>query len=418
MRRTRGSWAIALAALATGAVVLPTQAHDEVDLLHRDGPPPASPRYTVTSGVFGEDWDGPRAGKPWDLLVWGDGTTTCWQVVEEGYSKSEGRTCSRNVDPEALRRTAFDVTRSFYSGSRDPDEYMFVAGETGPRVHRLVFRGDRGPDMPVRLFHPPPSTPSPYRYYAAVLPQFDFARLVALSEDGAVIATHRLCGIGCVAGRWFDERADLRAYEAAPVTLESAAAAFAITAAGRAGLIDRLGTFWRYRGISDDLVATFRPMDCSAASTTNGRRCDTGAGAARVEVGVEDGMFYVASAQGPMTGKQRAGLEAYTEPVTDDVREWRLVAASFAGAGRREWDVAFALVWTGDMDPPSDYESPCRLTVYASGGDVIERRRDLPFGVRADERHRVSGLLTSVRGPRLPQRLDVECDPARTVFFG
>lgn len=391
---------------------VPQRPPDDVEVRHRESRVPPGPRYEVVSGVFGDDWE-EDAGLRWRLLVWGRGRTSCWQVATEESERNESLACT-HADPDQVRETKLGGSTSFLTQSEDPDEYHFVAGYVGPRVDRLEFRGDRGPDRSIPLHRPPPEAGSPFRYYATTLPRYDFAQLVALSERGRALESHRLCGAGCREQREREAATEVVAFEHAPVTVESAAAAFAVAAAAQAGVMDELGTFWSYRGISgeDDYVATFSATDCSGADAYGGYRCDPDHEPATVRVAIEDDRFVVAGAKGPMTDEQRGALESYWEPVTDDVRRWRQVTFSFARTGPREWDVSFLMVWTGNLDAPRDYGSACRFVVYAARRETLHRSPLLAFEVGRDEQEfrRVSGLMTTIETRRVPRDLLVECD--------
>jgi hypothetical protein len=306
----------------------------------------------------------------------------------------------------------FGMTSTSITGSDDPAEYAFISGMLGPRVDRLVFRGDRGPGFSIRLYSAPPGMGIATRFYATALPRHDYGRLEALASDGEVLASRRMCGIGCQADHERAQAVEVLTFEHTPVVLESAAAAFAVEAAGRAGVMDQLGTYWSYRTTSaDDLVARFRTTECSGELPEETYRCDPNMGAASIDVGVEGERFVVESAQGPMDDEQRAALERFSALVTDDVREWRPIAESFARSGRSRWDVAFLTVWTGNLDAPPDYGSTCRYTVYGDDGRVLHRSRKLPFFVRGGEHLRVTGLTTTIDTDLRPSGLSMECSP-------
>ncbi|HEX2294656.1 MAG TPA: hypothetical protein VHN37_05040 [Actinomycetota bacterium] len=368
---------------------------------------PGGRRYEIASGSYGDDWHEPWAGERWRLLVWGRGRTSCWQMAEGDAGRREGVSCSLHDGADG----AFLASMSLETGSRDPAEFTFVAGELAPTVDRLRFRGDRGPGFSIPVLAAPARSGVPYRYYTALLPRYDYARLVASSAGGEVLDTRRLCGIGCEADRQRAAAEEVRAYEDAPVTLESAAAAFANEAAGRAGLIDQLGTYWIYQTISqDDLVAIYETTDCSDAVPDDGYRCDRDYGAGSIDVGVVDDRFVVEGAEGPMTSEQREALESYSAPAAVGDPEWRHVASSFAETEDGRWEAAFVVVWTGNMDAPREYGSACRFTVYDSDGDTLYRSRKLPFEVRGREYYRVSGLTTEVGERRAPEDIAVACD--------
>ena len=369
---------------------------------------PGGPRFELAAGVFGDDWDY-HAGRAWRLLVWGHPRESCWQVALEGEARYSNVGCTHGRDPEDAAGDVFAGSSYLQTGSSDPAAFAFVSGEMGPRVARLEFRGDRGGDFSIPLYAAPRHTGIAHRYYASVLPRFDYGHLVALSEDGDELSSRRLCGIGCHAQKEREREIEVLAYEHTPVSTESAAAAFAIEAAARAGLVDQLGTTWSYRTISsDDLVASFRTTECEARR--GGRyECDRAQGAATVDVGVEDDRFVVEAVDGPVTGEQRTELESRSAPVTDDVREWRHVAQSFASAGGKRWHIAFVAVWTGNLDAPRDYGSTCRYTLYDASGDVLRRSSSIPFLVRSGEYSRVGGLLTTISAGRAPANLELRC---------
>ena len=301
---------------------------------------------------------------------------------------------------------------SFFTGSDDPAEYVFVVGEAGPAVDRLVFRGGRGPQRAIPLHAPPPEAGIPYRYYATLVPLFDHARLVALGKDGRVLASRSLCGGGCIEDRERAEDDAVVAYEDAPVTLESAAGAFANAALAHAGLVDQLGIYWTYRRIDptdDGFVARFRTARCFGAPR-RGFRCSPVQGRGWVRVGMADGRFVVEDAEGAMADDQRAALESYSEEVRDDVREWRLVSYGFDPGPGDEWDLVFVMLWTGNMDAPRDYGSMCRLRVFAEDGELAYESRPLPYRVRDEEPYRVTGVLTEVTSDRPPRDLEAVCD--------
>lgn len=388
----------------------PAPPQPEVDVDRRENSIPRGPRHEIASGVYGDDWDGAWAGKRWRLLVWGDAETICWQLAEGDAGPRSNVGCSHDLEPSDLEAMVFGMTSTSVTGSDDPAEYAFVSGVLGPRVDRLVFRGDRGPDLSVPLYSAPPGTGIATRFYATVLPSHDYGRLEALAADGEVLASRRLCGVGCQADRERAQAVEVLSFEHTPVTVESAAAAFAVEAAGRAGVMNQLGTYWSYRTTSaDDLLATFRATQCSGGLPDGTYRCDPNMAPASIDVGVDGDRFVVESVQGPMDDEQRAALEGFSAPVTDDVREWRPIAESFARSGRSEWDVAFLMVWTGNLGAPRDYGSTCRYTIHDGGGRLVHRSPKLPFFVRAGEHNRVTGFTTTIDTDRRPSGLSIEC---------
>lgn len=371
-------------------------------------------RHVLTSGTFGGDWDQARAGRPWRLLVWREDASVCWQVVPEGRYRNEGRTCSRNPRPRALRRETVRTWTSSYTGSRDPDEYLFVAGGSGPRVARLSFYGDSGTSSEVPLRAAPLEMETPYRYFAAVLPRFDHARLVAYSPTGRVVATIRLCGVACRGPRDVEDHTDVFAFEDAPTTIRSAAAAFAIAAAGDAGLIDRLGTSWAYRGISGKgrWSATFEAVECPPDADRCAPRGRTGT----INVARVGGALVVTGVGGDIPGGRSGALLAYSEPLVLDRPEWRVVGESLTRLATDEWRIAFSLVWTGNPGTPWDYGSMCRPTVYDRRGRMLYRGPDVAFEVRDRPIYRLDGHVVRIETKGSPARLTVECDPPRAGF--
>lgn len=327
--------------------------------------------------------------------------------------------CTHDRTPEDAAGDVFAGTSSVETGSRDPSEFAFMSGEVGPRVHRLEFRSDRGPRFSVPLYSPPRKTGIAHRYFAVVLPRYDYGRLDAVAEDGEVLASRDLCGVACRAAQEREREVEVLTYEHTPVTTESAAAAFAIEAVARAGLMSQRETVWSYRTISsDDLVASFRTTECSGSTIDGTYECDPGQAPASIDVGIEDDRFVVEAFDGAATEDQRAAVESYSAPVTDDVREWRHVAHSFADAPGNEWEVGLVAVWTGNLDAPRDYGSACSLVFYDAAGRVLERGRQLPFGVRPEEYHRVNALWTSIVSKRAPADLTLECDEPGPAVSG
>lgn len=387
----------------------PAPPQPEVDARQHERPIPPGPRYELASGVFGDDWDH-EAGKAWKLLAWGRPRRSCWQVAVEGEARNSNMGCTHGRTAAEAAVEIFAGTSSVETGSRDPDEFAFMSGEVGPRVQRLEFRSDRGPRFSVPLYSPPRKTGIVHRYFAVVLPRYDYGRLDAIAEDGEVLASRDLCGVACRAAHEREREVEVLSYEHTPVTTESAAAAFAVEAAARAGLMNRLGTVWSYRTISsDELVASFRTTECAGSTLDGTYECDPEQDAASIDVGIEDDRFVVEAVEGAATEEQRAAVEAHSAAVTDDVREWRQVAHSFAHARGDEWEVAVVAVWTGNLDAPRDYGSACRLVFYDAAGRVLERSRPLPFGVRPEEYHRVNALTTSIVTERPPADLALDC---------
>lgn len=392
----------------------PGRPQHEIDVDAHPRPVPPGPRHVLTSGPIGDDWDEAWEGDRWELVAWGTPSIRCWQVRESGSEPNEGRGCTYGPGPTPAREVVFGATSTSYTGSRDPDEYLFIAGEVGPVIRRLVFRDDRGDDLEIPLHRPPASTGIAYRYFAVALPRFDYAHLEAANAGGTVLSSRRLCGVACLAQREAEEEVEVLTFEHTPVTLESAAAAFANEAAGHAGITDQLATYWSYRTISpEELVATFRTTECYAHVAQGDRLCDTSSGVGTIDVDVVDGRFVVETAVGTMSDEQRAALLSYSAPFTDDVREWRPIAESFARSGRRTWDVAFLAVWTGNLGAPDDYGSICRHTVLDASGRVVDRSPGIPFLVRDEERDRVLGFRSTVEGPRPPADLVLDCGAPR-----
>lgn len=375
---------------------------------------PPGRRHEVVSGVFGDDW-GKRSGMRWRVLVWSQGRTSCWQLATETTKRNESIACSPNLDAKTVNDTVVGGRFSFLTGSRDSREYEFVAGIVGPRVDRLVVRGRPRLDVRIRLHEAPARTGIPYRYYATTLPAYDVAHLIALSEDGQTLQSYDLCGDECQEQRALFRDAEVARFEAAAVSVKASAGAFANAALAHAGLLDQLGVYWTYRGIEadgDDFVASFGVRRCFADPAA-GYACTRRLKPASIRVAVSGDRFVVEDVDASVPDDQRRALQSYSEPVRDDVREWRLVAYRFDPGPGPEWDVAFVMLWTGNAGAPRDYGSLCRLTGYDSRARVAFRAGPLVFAVGDDEPDRVVASYAAVEARLTPERLVVTCDEPR-----
>ena len=408
-------------AVAGGAVVArstgdsgPVDVAD--DVLDRTAPRfevPRGRRHVVVSGVYGADWHERWRGKAWRLLVWAKGETRCFQLAEEDAARNENTTCSDVLNPKSIDSAIFGPSTSFRTESEDPDQFLFVMGEVGPRVDRLEFRPDDGAPVDVPLHDAPEKTGIPYRYYAVTLPRYDLGYLTAYGDGGGGLETHRLCGPGCEEEREAERDAEVAAYEAEPVTLEAKAAVFAVAAAGQAGLVDHFGTLWSYRRIvrlGNGFVAMFVATECSSPTPEGGVTCGRRRERTSVRFRIEDERFSVAGATGPMTAAQRARLLAYSEEVPADLRGWQVVSYAFAPGRGRSWYAGYAAVWTGNVPPPAgDYGSVCLVTAVDERGRSLAERRS-PFEVDSRESLRVTAGITELEAAEEPAALELACD--------
>lgn len=375
--------------------------------------PPPGPRYEVVSGVHGDDWARKWRSKAWRLLVWAGRGSDCVQLAYDDTPLNHSLWCSHGrEDP---RKTGLGSSTSFFTGSEDGDEFWFVAGQVGPRVAELELRPDAGQPVSIPLHAAPAKVDVPYRYYAATLPRFDLAYVVALDEDGNELERKRVCGPGCQGEREASSAAEIQTYEAAPVDVAAKAAVFASSVVGGAGLLDEFGRRWSYRGISAEgsgFVVRFEAQRCTPPPYRPGQARCKPLGPARLFVGQDEDLFVVTGAAGPMSGAQRAAMLAGEEEVPADRRGWRLVAWAFArGRSDRAWNVTFALTWTGNIPAPPDYGSTCWMSVYARGGRLITRGPDLPFDAPDEEAFRVNELMTEIETDLEPGYVGVGCEP-------
>ncbi|MFN2588204.1 MAG: hypothetical protein ABR613_08805 [Actinomycetota bacterium] len=378
--------------------------------------PPRGPRHEVLSGTHGDDWAEPWEGQTWRLLAWSKGHTICVQLAYRGQPRNQGLWCSHDQTRQTVRDTALGGSTSFFTGSEDPDEFYFVAGAVGPRVAELELRRRGAAPVAIPLHAAPEQVKVPYRYYAATLPRFDLAHLVALDAEGRALETSRICGPGCRAERGARLAAEIEAYEAQPVEPAAKAAVFAVSVAGQAGLIDEFGRRWSYRGLvatQDGFLARFDATRCTRRTPRPGQRaCRPGPRTGTLRIAVEEDLFVVTGVTGPASGAERAAMLADEEEVPEDHRGWRLVAHAFARGGTaRSWGVSFALAWTGNVPAPRGYTSTCWMNVYDGDGDLILRGPNLDFEAPAEESERVAGLTTEIETGVEPDHLGVACNP-------
>jgi hypothetical protein len=418
---------VGLAVVGTGAwgvaSVRPSSPGDTATHGNRAPEIPSGPRHEVISGRFGEDWEGSDAGKTWRLLVWGEGHTHCWQLAVEAAEPNHGLACtapsSKSAEVDHL-----GGWMSFFTGSKDPEQFWFTAGETGPDVESLQFRIQDGESIEIPLRDAPPESGLELHYYAVTLPRFDYATLVALDADGEVLDSDDICGPGCRQDRKEETEAKIAEFEAQPVTTESKAAGFANIAVGRAGLMDPFATLYRYRGVEergDGFAALFDVSECEPPHGQEGTySCGGDMVRATVVVEVSGDHLIVQEADGPMNQTQRQLLLAYTHSVDDFGPRWRRIAASIVREqDRPAWGLAYSLVWMGDVPPPvGQYGSMCSMVVYDGGGDVVYERQGLPAMVDREEESRVQMLLTGLEAEVSdPQDVVVECDDPRANFM-
>ena len=380
---------------------------------------PAGPRYEAISGRFGEDWDYPEAGKTWRLLVWGEGHTHCWQLAVGAAEPNQSLACSA---PNSKSTTVDHLggNMSFFTDSKDPEQFWFTVGETGPDVAGLEFRIQDGESIEIPLEDAPTESGLELRYYAVTLPRFDYATLVALDADGEVLDSDNVCGPGCQQDRQEETEAKIAEFEAQPVTVESKVGAFANLAVGRAGLMDPFATLYRYRGVEereDGFAALFDVSECVPPHGQEGTYSCAGDGVrAIVVVEVSGDRLIVREADGPMTQTQRQRLLAYTHSLDDFGPMWRQGAASIVREqDRPAWGLAYSLVWMGNLPPPvSSYGSMCSMVVYDGGGDIVYERQKLLAMLGMDEDSRVQMPLTGLEADVSdPQEVVVECDEPR-----
>jgi hypothetical protein len=348
--------------------------------------------------------------------------------VEDATSK-EGVSCSA-PGSSSDKYPPIGGSLSFFTSSDNPDEFWFVVGELGPQVSGLEFRPSQGEAVTIPIEPAPPETGIERSYYAATLPQFDSAQLVALDSDGKELESHDICGPGCEQDRRSEADAAVAEYEAQPVTLESKAAAFASIAVGKAGLIDAFGTRYSYQSVNSDVDGFPRDVDgfavrfdvseCEPPHGEDGTyRCGGDDEGATVLVGIDDEQLDVWGVDGPMSEAQRERLLSYTHSADDFGPEWRQIAGNVVREqDRPNWAVSYSLVWMGNLPPPvDDYGSMCTMTVYDGDGDVVGESRPLPFDVRPEEESRVSEPVTGLEPDvKDPQDVVVECDDPRANF--
>jgi hypothetical protein len=410
-----GAWGV--------ASVRPSSSGDAAT--HGNGAPevPTGPRIEAITGRFGEDWEGSDAGKSWRLLVWGEGHTYCWQLAVEAADPKHGLACSA-PSSESAEVDHLSGSMSFFTGSKDPEQFWFTAGEAGPDVASLQFRIQDGESIEIPLQDAPTESGLELRYYAVTLPRFDYAMLVALDANGEVLDSANICGPGCQQDRQEETEAKIAEFEAQPVTAESKAAGFANIAVGRAGLMDPFATLYRYRGVEergDGFAALFDVSECEPPHGQEGAySCGGDVVRATVVVEVSGDRLIVREADGPMNLTQRQRLLAYTHSVDDFGPMWRQIASSIVREqDRRAWGLTYSLVWMGNVPPPvGQYGSMCSMVVYDGGGDVVYDRKGLPAMVDREEESRVQMLLTGVEAEVSdPKDVVVECDDPRANFM-
>jgi hypothetical protein len=318
-----------------------------------------------------------------------------------------------------LQDVYFGTSTHFFTGSADLRQGWFIVGEVGPRIDRVLFEVKEGPIDPgpieLELYSAPPEADLGFRYFAAALPTYDYARMTALS-NGEVLETHNLCGPGCQADREVANDEEIADYESQETTEISHAATFANAAVGHAGLIDDFGTRYLYKGIEEVPSGYIARFDVSGCGSPQGgsHRCTTDLGDAEVHVTLSEGRFAVVDARGPMTSEQRRALLDYSEAISEEGPHWRHVATSLAReAPEDDWWFSVAMVWTGNLPGPgTTYGSMCRVTVYDSQGAVVHEGRDIPFEVGDREQERVSVPMTGLESEiDKPTRFEVDCDP-------
>lgn len=427
--RMVGAATVLIALLATTTLVVTSRETNELgigggdrDASERAGGPqiPAGPRHEVLSGRFGEDWQR-DPGKTWRLLVWGDQDTQCWQLAVAEEDKTHGTHCSTPPKDRSFEDTPFAGSTSFQTGSADPDDFLFVTGAVAPQVEMVEFRPEEGDVVEIDLADAPPGSGATLRYYAATLPRFDRADMVAFDAAGEPLETHHLCGPGCREERQREQDAKVAEYEAQPIALISKAAAFANLAVGHADLDNPFGTHYVYQGIRQSgemFRAAFEVRQCEPPRGPDGEyTCNANAEQGHVDVALEGTRFVVVAAEGPMTPDQRERLLGFTFPSDGFSPQWRQAGFTIVREqDRRHWGIAWSLVWMGNLPPPvAAYGSVCQMVVYDDDGNVLQRGRPLPMEVRSGgERFRVSGLSSGLE-PEVkdPQELMVDCDEPR-----
>jgi hypothetical protein len=389
-----------------------------------DFTPPGGPRYEVLSGTYGDDWDS-YANKQWQLLVWGDEKAHCWQLRDQPVEGNEGVSCTNLTPGQDYADDPFAGGLSFYTGSSDTEEFFFAAGVVGPTVERIEFRREGEETIAIPLVAAPSEANMPYRYYAVTLPEFEVAHMVALNGDGEELDSQRICGPACEKERRREAEALVAEYEAQPVSMRSQAAGFGLAALGEADLLNSFGTLWGYQGIAEEgggYVLSFTVSECDAEQGRDtGHWCEPAGSSGRLVVAVEDRVWKVTGATGPMTADQRDRLEAYEEAIDAEPRpEWRHIATSLAQYGDTpKWDLGVTWVWTGDIPPPvSGYGSWCRLIVFeesAPNSGPLPQGREIPAEVRREEWSRAFGVQTGLEGVEDPG-IRVHCDDPSAHF--
>jgi hypothetical protein len=391
---------------------------------------PPGERHLVLSGTYGDDWDRREPGASWRLLAWAqdEGTTFCKQLFEgPGTPDDSGATCTHLTGENEPTDHIFGLSTQFETGSSDPDEFMFVVGDAGPQVARVRFQAEDGRALEFDVVDAPPEANVPFRYFAATLPRFSHARVLALSAEGETIAAQELCGPGCDNEMLEERRAIVAEYEAQPIEDSARAAAFANLALGDAGLVEQFATWYRYEDIVDNgdgtFVASFDVFSCEPPPYERGERvCDEESLRAAVTVSGGGESFEVVDADGPMSSEQRERLMSYEPDGSFDDPMWVPVAATAApddGGDSHQWLVSFGVVWTGNLPRPSPgYGAMCWVTVTDADGDEVYRGMDVPAEVGIEESDRMMVPTTEIdHDIKEGDRVDVTCDPPSYDFY-
>lgn len=374
---------------------------------------PDGPRHEVLSGRYGDDWAS-DPGKRWRLLVWGEGHTECWQVATTDPPPArEGLSCTAPADGQELEEEPFLGNMYFFTQSSDPDEFWFGVGVLSPLVEALEFRPDQGGPVDIEIVDAPPESGSELRYYAATLPTFDRADLVAFDDQGEILGTQEICGPGCEADREAQNEQKVSAWEAEPIAPMSKAAAFANLAVGAAGLGDLSGTFLAYEGIAtvgDRFRASFKASGCGPSLTY---QCDIRLGSAYIDVAVQGrrlGRLEVTGVDGPFSEQEREKLLSFVRG-DEFGPHWEESQTSVSDGPEGERALIYSLVWMGNLPPPvADYGSLCRLAVLDREGALIHEGRTFPLEVRRNEYSRVHSPLSELESDKPVGEVLVDCD--------
>ena len=376
---------------------------------------PDGPRYEIASGSFGSGW-GSKSAKRWRLLVWGEGDIDCWQLWVEGMGEDESLGCAFRSSDQ-IEDTIFGSRISFLADGDDPDEYQFISGEVGPRVDALEIREDGEPPVVLEIYQAPRQAGVPLGYYAATLPAYDYAQVVALDHRGEELDTHNLCGLGCKDDKAAEEQSKIDSYERRPVAVDAKAAVVGIAGVGKAGLLDHFGTFYDYDGSTragDAHRLRFRVSQCPAPAA-GGYSCEPG-GFVYLTVSQRGDRLVITDATGDLTDDHRRALVGYGEGIPSDDLDWRPVSTSIAkNKGQPGWGIGLVMAWTGNIPGPvRDYGSMCSFVALGADGGVLHRSRPFPVQVGPEEQDRNVGPLTGLESRRgAPESIEISCDEPR-----